>query len=263
MVVDAHTLMLLCLHTHMHHAVQASVGCCAWTNTCLNTCLRSWTHNTHPARARTRAHTGERDLRLAGVMIGGHTQPDINKPARTGGKTQERTGGKTPPQPPCFSPVIQHNALASGGRLIKSLPRTASPPTSAFKSPPPTPQLSRRIWPMLGRYGAGPHTRRHMYCRAWHLGGFMACLLRASVLHRCCCARVGPSSARGPWQLVAGLHQVHALLVVHGRSAKRVLRTTRVLRVLHTPKVLLFFQTPRVKQEQGGNAGIAILQHLR
>jgi hypothetical protein len=36
-----------------------------------------------------------------------------------------------------------------------------------------------------------------------------------------------------------------------------------VLRVLHTPKVLLFFQTPRVKQEQGGNAGIAILQHLR
>lgn len=46
---------------------------------------------------------------------------------------------------------------------------------------------------------------------------------------------------------------VHVLLE-HGPSAKRV---------LHTPKVLVFLQTLRVKQQQGGNAGIAILQHLR
>lgn len=120
------------------------------------------------------------------------------------------------------------------------------------------------VWPMLVRYSAGPHTRRHMYSRAWHLRGFVLFrLIRAFVLLRGCCARVGPSSARGPWQPVARLYPVHVLLMEHGGSAKRVLYTPRVLRVLNTPKVLLSLQTPRVKQEQGGNAGIAILQHLR
>lgn len=212
----------------------------------------------------------QRDLKGAWVMIDRHTQPDINSAAL---KELAGTGGKTTHQPPCFSAMIQQKRQAAGGgKIKKSLPPTASPPPAAIKFPPPTPQPSRRIWPMLGRYCSAPHTCRHMYSSAWHLRGFMACLLRAFlllrllrafVLPRCCCARVGPSSARGPWQLVPRLHPVHVLLMEHGRSAKRVLHTARVLRVLHPAKVLLSFQTPRVKQEQGGNAGIAILQHLR
>ena len=236
-------------------------------------------------REMERGREGERetDLNSAVEMKGGDgdvkkpwtqllsTTPGtrISRPTRCGAWAQGH-GGTAQGRRGTGALTARRNATmprdteATGARRVEqSLPRTAPPPPPGLPITVPAhtglalrnarartwgPRVQTRrlcpLWP-VPRTGAGTATRRHAYCRRWDLRGLILPL-------SCCSAR--PLSALGQCALPAAFQGVLVRLV-------RLVQ--HVQHVGSNPGAPLLFQTPCVKQEQGSNAGVAILQHLR